>query len=351
MAMALATVRQSAISCSPKARRRRRAQEEHPHRAPFVQDRQERERANVRAWQIVAHDARGADGSRIGDDERLARWRAPAGSRDTVREVDRQIAKVLVVATRRRRSRRLLARARGRCCTLDLRHLGDAPDDGEEDVAKIEVRRERLGQLEDDLGVPLFARELLHVLADPQLAADARHELGRAERLAHEVVGPGLEGARHLVVCVERGEHHHRDIARPGRARMRRVSRSRRGGHHQIEEHQRGELLGIRASASAPESATVTRGRRATACRVRGADGCRRRRPGRDRALVTDPRLARIFSISTTGAAFGSGPLGPSPCAPETRSRHAVAIAARRCMGSFASSVVRVGMAAPINTC
>ena len=50
-------------------------------------------------------------------------------------------------------------------------------DDGEEDAAEIEVRREGLRELEDDLRVLLLLRELVHHAAEPELTADARDEL------------------------------------------------------------------------------------------------------------------------------------------------------------------------------
>jgi hypothetical protein len=66
--------------------------------------------------------------------------------------------------------------------------------------------------------------ELVHHAAQAELAADARDELDRLERLADEVVGARLEGARDLVVGVERREDDDREVRVSGRARrMRRI--------------------------------------------------------------------------------------------------------------------------------
>ncbi len=65
----------------------------------------------------------------------------------------------------------------------------------------------------------LFARERVDVVADPELPADARDELGRAERLADEIVRAHLEGAGDLLVRVERGQHDDGDVLRPRASR------------------------------------------------------------------------------------------------------------------------------------
>src|SRR5207302_580459 len=72
---------------------------------------------------------------------------------------------------------------------VDARDFRDAVHDREEDPTDVEVRRERLRELEDDLGVLLLARELLHRGAEAELTAYARDELDGLERLLHEVVG------------------------------------------------------------------------------------------------------------------------------------------------------------------
>ena len=101
-----------------------------------------------------------------------------------------------------------------------LRHLGDALDDGEEDAAEVEVRRERLRELEDDLRVLLLlARARRSTPRRRSWPADARDELDRLEGLADEVVGARLEGARDLLVGVERGEDDDGQVARLRRAR------------------------------------------------------------------------------------------------------------------------------------
>src|SRR6202034_4010825 len=73
-----------------------RAQEEDPHRAPFVEDGEDRERAERARVRVVADDLEEGMGRRVGDDERAA---APEHLLDlgVLAEVDRQVAEGLVV--------------------------------------------------------------------------------------------------------------------------------------------------------------------------------------------------------------------------------------------------------------
>ncbi len=106
--------------------------------------------------------------------------------------------------------------------------------------AEVEVRRERLRQLEDEPSVLLLLREGFDEAADAQLPADARDELHRLEGLADEIVGPGLEDPRNLLVAFERGEHDDGQIARlraaPQDAQDLVAVRRR---HHEVEQHDR----------------------------------------------------------------------------------------------------------------
>ncbi len=80
---------------------------------------------------------------------------------------------------------------------------------------------------------------------------------------ADEVVGPGLEDPRDLLVAFERREHDDGQIARL-RARLRKMRRiwvvAVRARHHEIEQHDRRLNSSICSSASAPEP-TATCGR------------------------------------------------------------------------------------------
>jgi hypothetical protein len=127
---------------------------------------------------------------------------------------------------------------------IDLRDLGHPPDDGLQDLAHVEAGRERLRQLEHHLRVALSLRDRLDVLPEPELPPDARHQLGRPERLAQEVVCARLERARHLVLGVERRQHDHRHLGRLGPPTERAHHLVAVGlGHHQIEQHEAGSVL------------------------------------------------------------------------------------------------------------
>ena len=121
-----------------------------------------------------------------------------------------------------------------------LRDLGDALDDREEDAAEVEVRRERLRELEHEARVLLLLRERVDDAAEAELAADARDELDRLEGLADEVVGARLEGLGDLLVGLERREHDDGQVARLGaRAQDAQdlVAVGRR--HHEVEQDER----------------------------------------------------------------------------------------------------------------
>ena len=71
-------------------------------------------------------------------------------------EVDGQVAQLLVVAGGDDVADVARLAHEDDAHAIDLRHLGDALDDREEDAAEVEVRRERLGELEDEPGVLLL---------------------------------------------------------------------------------------------------------------------------------------------------------------------------------------------------
>ncbi len=216
-----------------------RAEEDDAHRAPLVEDRHDRERAVRLGLCVVAHELEQRVRRRVADDEHLAALEHLLDL-GVLRELDRQVPQRLVVARRDDVADvRVFAHEHDRDA-VDARDLGDSLDDREENAAKIEVRRERLRHLEDDVGVALLALELLHRRAEAELPADARDELDRAERLAHEVVGARLESARDLAVGVERRQHHDRDVASlgPGAQNPQDLIPVRRR-HHEIEQDER----------------------------------------------------------------------------------------------------------------
>ncbi len=199
---------------------------------------------NALCGHVVAHQVEERVRRRVLDDERLARGHHLLDL-GVLAEVDGQVPQLLVVAGGDHVADVALVPHQDDAAPIDARHLGDAAHHGEEDVAEVEGGRERLGELEHHLGVALLAAQGLDVLAHAELPADAGHQLDRAEGLADEVVGARLEGAGHVVVRVERGEHHHRDVGGARivaeRAQHRESVRRR---HHQIEQHQRRRALG-----------------------------------------------------------------------------------------------------------
>ena len=103
--------------------------------------------------------------------------------------------------------------------------------------------------------VLLLLGERLDDAAHAELAADARDELDRLEGLAHEVVGPRLEGPGDLVVGVERGQHDDRQVARlrRGRAGCAGSGSRRAAASPDRAARARAEPLSICSSASAPD--------------------------------------------------------------------------------------------------
>ena len=269
-------------------------------------------------------------------------------------QIDGQIAQLLVVARGDDVADVAFVANEHDAAAIDLGHLGDAADDGEEDVAKIEGRRERLGQLEHDLGVALArasASMYSRIRSCPRIASDELGGPGTAcERNRRR---PTRRRSRPRRRRRGRREHDHRNVAQRGaRADGAEDARSRRLGHHQVEEHQRGEparksALGLRRRSRLGHLEVGRRSgfaeyaaRRAVV--VDHQDG---------RAFGHGSQVNPYFSISTTGAAFGSGPLGPSPCAPKTRSRHALPSPPAAAWEASPRRSVRVGLAAPISTC
>ncbi len=90
------------------------AQEEDAHGPALVEDRKNRERAEGALVALVPHDLQQRVRGHVGDDERLAAREHLLDLR-ILREVDGQIAQLLVVASGDDVARRLPLRARGRC--------------------------------------------------------------------------------------------------------------------------------------------------------------------------------------------------------------------------------------------
>ena len=97
-----------------------------------------------------------------------------------------------------------------------IHDVGDAANDGVEDLAEVEGGGEGLGELEHHLGVALLVREGVDLAVEPVVGADAGDELRVVEGAAEEVVGPGLEHGldEGLVGVVGDGEE--RLVARAG---------------------------------------------------------------------------------------------------------------------------------------
>ena len=154
----------------------------------------------------------------IGNDERLSA-REHLLDLGVVAEVDREIAQVLVV----RRGDHVphvprLAHEDDRHA-VDARHLGDALHDREEDAAEVEVRRESLRQLQNDLRVLFFTFELLHRAAQAKLAAEARDELDGARNgfLTKSSAPASNVNARAISSCASRRrEDDDREVPRLG---------------------------------------------------------------------------------------------------------------------------------------
>ncbi len=154
--------------------------------------------------------------------------------------MDRQIAELAIVARSDDVADLSFALHEDDAAAIDARDLGDATDDGVKDVAEVERRRERLRKLEDDFGVVFAPRKRVDVLAERDLAADARDELGRFERLSNEVVSAHLERARNLFFGVDARQDDDRNFS----CRFVRSEDSKDGipigrRHHQIEKNER----------------------------------------------------------------------------------------------------------------
>ena len=219
------------------------AQEEHAHRAPLVDDGEDRERAERQMRRVVTDDLEDRVGRDVGDDEGLAAAEHLLNL-GVLRQHDGEIAQRLVVRRRHDVAHvPRLAHEHDRHA-VDLRDLRDALRHREENPSEIQVRRERLRQLEDNGRVLLLLRQLVHDAAQTKLATEARHELDGLEGLAHEVVRPRFEGARDLVVGVEPrhddDRHIARLLARPQDTEHL-VAVGRR--HHEVEQDQRGLKL------------------------------------------------------------------------------------------------------------
>ena len=174
------------------------AQEEDAHGARFVEDGENRERAESAALTLVANELAECVGREIWNDEGLA---AGEHLRDlgVVREIDGQVAELLVVAGGHDVTHVPRLSDEDDADPIDLRDLGDALDDSEEDAAKVEVRREGLGELEDEAGILFLLGEGVDDDAEAELPANARHELHRLEGLSNEVVCAGLESSSDLL--------------------------------------------------------------------------------------------------------------------------------------------------------
>src|SRR5690348_869882 len=75
--------------------------------------------------------------------------------------------------------------------SFDFGDFGNPPHDGKQNVPEIEARRKGLGDFQDHLRIALAALESVEVFTNTKLTAEPSNQLGRAKRLAHEVVGPG----------------------------------------------------------------------------------------------------------------------------------------------------------------
>jgi hypothetical protein len=189
-----------------------RPEREHAHRATFVEDGQDRDRREGELVPLAAKDLEHGVGRRVGDDERGPRrqnllyfW--------VFSQIDGEVAELLVVRRGDDVAHVSLAHEHDGDA-VDLGDLGDALHDREQDAAEVEVRGERLRELGHDEGVFFAARKLVLRGSEAHLPPNTRDELDGLEGLAQEVVGAGLEGARDLVVRVEGGEHHDRDVLR-----------------------------------------------------------------------------------------------------------------------------------------
>ncbi len=199
---------------------------------------------------LVAHDLEQRVGGDVGYEQRLA-TREHLLDLGIFREVDGQVTQLLVVAGCHDVAHVAALAHEDDAHTVDLGYLGDALDDGEEDAAKIEVRRERLRELEDQPCVLFLLGERLDDAMETELAAHAGHQLDRLEGLAHEVVGAGLERAGHFLVRLERGQDDDGHVARlRARAQDAQHLVAVRRRHDQVEQHNRG--IDFRRAARAP---------------------------------------------------------------------------------------------------
>ncbi len=151
---------------------------------------------------------------RVGDGQRLA------GAEDlldlrVLREVEAQIGELLVVTRDHHVADVLLARFRGEDDgdAGDVHDVGDAPDHGVEDLAEVEGRSQRLGQLEHDLSVLLLVGEGLHEAAHAELGADPCGQLRGGERPPYDVVRADLEGALEGGAIVRIRDEHGGDLS------------------------------------------------------------------------------------------------------------------------------------------
>ncbi len=220
-----------------------RAQEDHAHRTFFVGDRYQCKRRELEAGLALAHRFEQRMASGVADHQRVSGPQDFADFR-VLAQVDRQIAEPLVVAGGDHVTRGFRIADQNDAATIDVRNLGHAAHDREQDVADVERRSERLRQLEHGLRVPFSAAQAFDVIPHAHLAADAGDQLGRPERLMDVVVGAGRKDALNFLVRVERGQDQNRGLGELTFASNETKHREAIGlGHHQIEQHQRGNIL------------------------------------------------------------------------------------------------------------
>jgi hypothetical protein len=83
------------------------------------------------------------------------------------------------------------------------------------------------------------------LLADaPQHGADARHELGRRERLGDIIVGAGIEAAHAIALLAARRQHDDRQVGGDGlAAQLAADLDARHQGQHPVEQDEVGDVL------------------------------------------------------------------------------------------------------------
>jgi len=129
---------------------------------------------------------------------------------------------------------------------IDAHHLGDALHDREQDVADIEARGERLGELEQGLLLPIPARQPVEVLPDPHLHAQASQELTGPERFLHVIVRAARERTLDLAVRFEGRQHHDRHVGEArSPAHVAEDGVPIRLRHHEVQQNRGGRGVAI----------------------------------------------------------------------------------------------------------